>query len=163
VKRLRGFTLIEIVIALAIFVVIVTLAVQMTSTIEQVLAGRASRQVEQLLFSAAGRARDGMSGTSWGVYLAYDNVTRIPTQATIFSGTSFATRDVSADVIFSLSSYLRMTNVSLSGAGASSGSDHEIVFATLSGATTQYGSMAIDAFGATTTISISSVGIPTLP
>ncbi len=159
----RGFTLFETVITIGILATIFLVGFQANTILQNVLASRGARQTESVLGTAALRARNGLNGTNWGVYFAYDETTRIPTQAVIFSGLTYASRDVTKDLLFPLSHQLRMTNVSLSGAGASSGNDHEIDFTFLSGSTSQYGSMTIESYTSTTQINIPATGIVTRP
>lgn len=155
----RGFSLLEIVLAMGMLAMLFFVGLQAESVMQTVLAGRGARQVESVLGTAAQRARNGMNGTNWGAYFAYDNTTRFATQAVIYSGTTYASRDTTKDIVFPLGKSLKITSVSLSGAGVSSGSDHEINFTFLSGATTQYGSITITNFASTTQISIPATGI----
>lgn len=155
----RGFTLLETVLAIGLFAMLFLVGLQAQTAMQSVLAGRGSRQVESVLGTAAQRARNGLSGTNWGVYFVYDNTTRIATQAIIFSGSTYASRDTTKDLAFPLGNSLKFTDVSLSGAGVSSGNDHEIDFAFLSGTTTQYGSLTITNFASTTIIDIPATGI----
>jgi len=155
----RGFSLLEIVLSIGVLSALFFVGVQAESVMQNVLAGRGSRQMESVLATAAQKARNGQNGTGWGVYLSYDNTTKIATQAVIFSGNTYAARDVTKDLVFPLGRTLRFTNVSLSGAGVSSGVDHEIDFAYLSGATVQYGTITIANFASTTQITLPATGI----
>lgn len=155
----RGFTLLEMVLSIGLLSVIFFVGFQADTVMQTVLAGSGARQVESILGTASIHARNGMNGTNWGTYFAYDETTRIATQAVVFSGSTYATRDVTKDVVFSLGRALRFTNVSLSGASPSSGNDHEIDFTFLTGATSQYGSLTIASYASNTQIDISSTGI----
>lgn len=155
----RGFTLLEMVLTIGILGMIFLVGLQSQTVMQNVLAGRGARQMESVLDTAAQHARNGANGTNWGVYLAYDNTTRIATQAVLFSGATYATRDTTQDVLFPFGRDLKFPNVSLSGASASSGNDHEIDFTYLSGLTSQYGSMTITSYGSTTIIDIPATGI----
>ncbi len=155
----RGFTLFETIVVIGILSSIFVVGLQVSTVFENVLAARGARQIESVLGTAAQRARSGVNGTNWGVYFAYDNTTRIPTSAIIFSGSTYVSRDVTKDIVFPLSDNLKFTDVSLSGASPSSGNDHEIDFTFLSGSTTQYGSLTISSYASTTQIDIPATGI----
>lgn len=155
----RGFTVLDMVLAIGLLAALFLVGFQSVTIMQTVLAGRGARQVESVLGTAEMRVRSGMSGTNWGVYFAYDNTTRLATQAVLFSGATYATRDATQDIVFPFGRSMQFTNVSLSGASASSGNDHEIDFLFLSGSTTQYGSMTISSYASTTQIDIPAIGI----
>ena len=159
----RGFTMLEMLMVVSLVTVLFGLGMSSSSTLKNVIAQRGARQVESYLMSAASRARSGVGGTSWGVYFSYDAVTRKASLATLFSGTSYASRDATKDIFFPLDATLRLSSVLLSGSGISTGSDHEVVFATLSGSTTQYGTVTVDTFDRSTVISVSSSGTISRP
>lgn len=155
----RGFTLLEMVLTIGILATIFLVGLQANTILQNTLASRGARQMESVLDVAALRARNGVGGTNWGVYFAYDNTTRVASQAILFSGNTYATRDTTKDISFSFGRDLKFTNVSLQGAGASTGNDHEIDFTFLSGTTSQYGSVTIASYASTTVISIPAIGI----
>lgn len=158
----HGFTLIELVIVVAIIALFFGIGFASLNAMYKTSLTRAgSDAVEAALTTAAERARAGSQGTSWGVYIAYDDTTRIPTEAVVFSGTNYASRNTIYDLSYPLSSSPLVTNVSLQGAGASSGNDHEVVFAALSGATSQYGTITLTYADKTVTLTISPTGIVT--
>jgi hypothetical protein len=117
--------------------------------------------VASAISTAALKARAGTYGTAWGVYFDYDDTTRIPVKLVVFSGASYATRNTAYDIEYPLGALPVFTTVSLQGAGVSTGNDHELVFAPLTGTTTQYGSVVLTAHDKVSTISISSIGVPT--
>lgn len=131
----------------------------LNSMYKTALTRAGSDSLEAALAQATTRARVGSQGTSWGVYLAYDDTTRIPTQVVVFSGSSYATRNTTHDIIYPLSSSPLITNATLQGAQMSTGNDHEIVFAALSGATTQYGTITLTHANQTVTLTVSPTGI----
>lgn len=158
----RGFTLLETMITIGILGMIFLVGLQANTIFQNVLAGRGARQVESVLGLASMRARSGVQGTDWGVYFAYDDVTRKAVQAVIFSGSSYAARDASRDIVFPLGRDLTFPTVAFSGIAPSSLSDHEITFTFLSGATSQYGSMTIASYASSTQIDVSPTGIAVL-
>lgn len=159
----RGFTMLEVLVVVSILATLFGLGFSASNTLKNVIAARGARQVESLLLTAAGKARSGVGGTSWGLYVFYDPATRKAAGATIFSGTSYATRDATQDMVFPLDASLRLRTVLLSGGGASAGNDHEVVFSAFSGATTQYGSLTVDTHDRSTTIDVSPSGTVARP
>lgn len=159
----RGFTLLEVTLVIALLTTLFGVGFSAASTLRNIIAERGARQVESLLLTAAGRARNGVDGTSWGVYLPYDETSRQGAAATIFSGASYATRDAAKDIPYPLDESLRFTEAFLSGDGSSDGNDHEIVFGSQTGATEQYGSLTIDTHDKTVTIEISPSGTVARP
>lgn len=155
----RGFTLFETVLVIGLLAIIFLVGFQAETVIQSVMSAHGARQIESILGTAAQRARNGVQGTNWGVYFDYNETTRVATQAILFSGSTFASRDMVHDVVFTLGRDLRFSNVSLSGSVPSAGNDHEINFVFMSGATTQYGSITIVNLVSTTQIDISATGI----
>lgn len=159
----KGFTLVELLLTTAILAIVFALGTGVFSLVQQTAAAASGTvAIEQILGSAARRARSGENGTAWGVYLPYDETTRHTNTITVFSGASYATRTVSRDVSYRFNQGVGFTVVDLSGAGSSAGNDHEVVFAALSGITTQYGSITLDVYGQTFTITITESGVPVL-
>jgi prepilin-type N-terminal cleavage/methylation domain-containing protein len=163
VKNPRGFTFIEMVMTLAVLGILFSVAGVSLSKLQQSLTTSASdREITYILTSAARKARHGLRGTPWGVYIPYDAVTRVSTgTVTVFSGTSYAARNTAYDVIYTINDDIRFTTVDFSGAAANTTSDHEIVFSALTGATTQYGSITVTWFNNSRTLNVSADGIMT--
>lgn len=158
----QGFTLVEIVITLAIMAILFASAGVGLSRLEQSLAGSTSdREILHILSSASRKARHGAQGTAWGVYIPYDAGTRTATSVTVFSGTSYATRTAAYDVRYVINDDSKFSYVDFSGAGVDTGNDQEIVFDPLSGSTADYGSIILDWHNTTRTLSISADGIAT--
>ena len=159
----RGFTTIELLVTTAIIVIVFTLGTSVFSLIQQTAAAPSGTiALEQILGSAARRARAGVAGTAWGVYLPYDEVTRHAGSVTVFSGNTYATRNVSLDSISRFNEGVEFTTVDLSGAQSSLGNDHEIIFASISGQTSQYGSVTLNVYGKTFVITITEDGFVVL-
>ncbi|MEK9156798.1 MAG: hypothetical protein AAB448_01525 [Patescibacteria group bacterium] len=157
----RGTTFIEVMLVVALLLGMFTFGGFALSRFQKSTASIASdRGVVNALSIAARRARSGASGTVWGVYIPYDESTRLASNIIVFSGTSYAARTVSKDMVFSLSDSIAFTSVDFSGSGVDATNSHEIVFAPLTGATTQYGSLVLSWFETTRTILIGSNGIP---
>lgn len=116
------------------------------------------REVISILSTAARQARMGVSGGDWGVYIPYDNSSRLATSITLFHGATYATRVVADDRIYTVNSNAQFMSVDFSGPAVNTVNDHEIVFSTLSGSTVQYGSIILTWYGQTRTITIDPDG-----
>lgn len=159
----RGFTMLEVLVVVSLMTALFGVGFSASGTLKNVIAARGARQVESLLLTAAGKARSGVGGSSWGLYVFYDPTTRKAESATIFSGASYAARDAAKDMVFPLDGSLRLRTVLLSGSGASAGNDHEVVFSAFSGTTAQYGSLTVDTYDRSTTIDVSPSGTVARP
>jgi prepilin-type N-terminal cleavage/methylation domain-containing protein len=157
-----GFTLIEVLVSVGILALFFGLSFASLSAMHKTSIVRGSGDtVASAVSTAALKARSGAYGTPWGVYFDYDNVTRIPVKVVVFSGSTYASRNTAYDIEYPLGVLPVFTTVSLQGAGVSGGSDHELVFAALTGTTSQYGSIVLTAHDKVSTITISSIGVPT--
>lgn len=155
----RGITLLETMMSIAIVGVLFLAATFGLSVFQRSFAAQTvDREFTNALSTAARRARMGMNGDSWGVYIPYDAVTRLATTMTLFHGTSYATRVVADDRIYSINEDAKFISVDFSGIAADTGNDHEILFQSLSGSTTQYGSVVIEWYGKQRTIVINPDG-----
>lgn len=159
----RGFTTIELLVTTAIIVIVFTLGTTVFSLIQQTAAAPSGTlALEQILGSAARRARAGVQGSAWGVYIPYDDVTRTTSTVTIFSGDTYATRDLNFDLPSRFNEGVAFEVVDFSGEQNPLGNDHEITFAALSGETAQYGSVTLNVYGETSVITITEDGFVVL-
>lgn len=127
--------------------------------LEDSIATRTSdREITYILTTAARKARHGVHGTNWGVYIPYDLTTRTTQTITVFSGDNYATRNTAYDVTYNVSDEIAFTTVDLSGSGPGTANDQEIIFNAFSGSTADYGSITVTWFGNTRTISIDEDG-----
>ncbi len=158
-RALRGFTMIEALLVIAIVVVIFAFSLEAAASIQRVSEGQGGvGAVRDALTLASERARLGVAQTPWGVYLDYDDDTREAESATVFAGPSYVLRDTTYDLLVSLRPALHVQNATLSGVLPSSGSDHEIVFSPLNAVTTQYGDVTLESSNVQTLLHISSFG-----
>lgn len=157
----RGVTLLEVTFVVAILVALFGMTAFGLSHFQRAVATVASdRDVTNALAIAARRARDGMQGSAWGVYIPYNETTRTTSSIVIFAGASYAARNPALDLTFSASEEIAFVAVDFSGAAQDATNSHEIVFTPYSGATTQYGSVTLEWYGAARVLTIGSNGIP---
>ncbi|MEK7094632.1 MAG: prepilin-type N-terminal cleavage/methylation domain-containing protein [Patescibacteria group bacterium] len=157
--RARGFTVIEALLVLAVVAVIFAFALEASSGIQKAAEGQGGVAAARDAFTLASeRARLGVAESPWGVYLAYNEVTRVAESITVFAGASYTLRNPSYDLVVTLRPSLRVPNAALAGAGVSGGSDHEAVFAALDARTTQYGTVTFQVNDVQTLLQISSFG-----
>jgi Tfp pilus assembly protein FimT len=157
----RGSTFIELIMVVALLLVIFSFGGITLSRFQRSTAYIAGdREVINVISMAARRARNGTAGTPWGVYFKYDDTTRTAINLTVFSGNSYATRITNRDLTFDVSNKITFTSVDFSGSGVDVISSHEIIFAPLTGTTTNYGSIVLSWYDATRTLIINSNGLP---
>lgn len=161
-KNSRGFTIIETLVSLTIISVLVGLtAVGASQLTKRLLVSPSDAYLESILITASRRARDGVGGSDWGVFLPYDETTRVLSSITVFKGSSYALRDSAFDHVFPFSDKIDFVSVDFSGEDISTGNDHEIVFQRYSGETTMFGSVEIEVVGIGRIVTVTSQGIIT--
>lgn len=157
----RGVTSLEIMIAVAVLGIVFGMSGLSYSRLQRMAASVTSdREVTNVLATAARRARSGVGGTSWGVYIPFNETTRKTPSMVVFAGSSYAARDTSKDLVFGVSDDIAFTSVDFSGAAADTANSHEIVFSSLTGTTAQYGSVTVTYFDMSQTLTIPANGIP---
>lgn len=155
----RGFTYLELMFTIAILGSIFILSTYGLSRLQRSFTAQSvDREVVSILSSAARQARMGVQGGDWGVYIPYDNSSRLATSITLFHGATYATRVFADDRVYTVNSNAQFVSVDFSGPAADTVNDHEIVFSTLSGNTAQYGSIILTWYGQTRTIIIDPDG-----
>jgi prepilin-type N-terminal cleavage/methylation domain-containing protein len=158
----KGFTLIELIISIAIISFVVGLSAFGASQLaKQLYLAPADAAMTHVLTTAARHARNGIGDSAWGVYIPYDETTRQSTEAILYKGSSYASRDQSADISFPISETTRFTTMNLSGASPTSGNDHEVNFTKRSGDTSNYGTITLTVFGQERIIAVSAEGFAT--
>lgn len=157
--RPRGFTILDVMLTIGIVGVLFFTTTYGLSVFQRSFAAQTvDRELTNILSTAARRARMGKSNDRWGLYIPYDATTRRATTMTLFHGTSYATRVVADDQIYTINSHTKFVTVDFSGAAADTGNDHEILFQSLSGSTTQYGSIVLEWYDKQRTITIDPDG-----
>ncbi|NQV90416.1 prepilin-type N-terminal cleavage/methylation domain-containing protein [Candidatus Uhrbacteria bacterium] len=161
-KQRKGFTIVEVLISISILSMLFAIGATGASRMsKRLLIGPSDAYLENILTTASRRARDGVEGGSWGVYLPYDEETRNLSEVVVFKGSSYATRDSAFDQVFPYANKTDFITVDFSGAGVDTTNDHEVIFMLYSGQTSQYGSVDLEVFGVARTVRISPEGFIT--
>jgi type II secretory pathway pseudopilin PulG len=162
-KRSRaGFVLTEAVMAIAIMSTFFGLTlITLDLAYKTSLVRGSSDVIMSAIATANARAKNGLYGTNWGVYLFYDESTREADSIVVFSGDSYNTRVISRDIYYDLNPRPHIYSAEFSGMLPSSGNDHEIVFEVLTGRTSQYGQVDLAGTGNGVNVGVSPLGIPT--
>jgi len=155
-KKAAGFTLVEIIVVIGILVIVFFLGLEVVSSFQRAMSKQSARATEIVFQTAARMAREGEKGTAWGVYVPYDEVSRRSDNMIIFSGTSYATRDTTRDIVYPISRELKF--ISFKDDPASSGNDHEIVFSYLTGATITAVEINLEYSGGAMVVTIPTIG-----
>ncbi len=129
-----GFTFIEVIIVVLILSVLVAITVSdFVFWSKRIDVDNTTQEFANILRLAQNRTLSSEGSSQYGVYL---NTTTSPHQYVMFKGTSYATRDTSADQIYLLQQMLEFFNINLGGG-------NEIVFNKLTGASQQSGNLSI--------------------
>ncbi len=156
-----GFTLVELIVSIGLFAIIILVTMPSVSKLGDSRAVEPADELAALLTSAARNARHGANASARGLYLPYDNATRLMSEVILFSGDSYALREASEDIVFDFDDATTFDSVFLSGAAPSSGDDHEAVFSVLTGETSQYGTVTLTSRGETRDVDVSPSGFIT--
>lgn len=133
-KKHRGFTLIEVVIVLAILAVILTIVIfDFLSFKKETDVQNSSQEFAVVLQLAQSKTLSSENDSKYGVYL---DTTVLPNKYILFKGASYDLRDVSADIIYFLPDTIEFYSISLGGG-------NEVVFNKLTGASEEQGSVSI--------------------
>ena len=158
----HGFTTLELLVVMTIVLIVFGISFFAVTQVQRGISlETADIAVIDVLTTANRRARAGEQQSSWGVYFPYNETTRTANELLVFSGNSYATRDVAFDISYQMPETTLFDYIDLSGAGSSSGNDHEIVFSALYGATSQYGYLILKSLEATRTITVTEEGVVT--
>lgn len=127
----KAFTFIEILIAIGIIVLIIGLTIPAFHYFQSESAlNNNAREIISALRLVQAKTVASEAEDSWGVYFNADSYI-------LFKGTSFLARDPAYDKNYQLSKRAEIHEISLAG------SDSEIVFERISGATFNYGSVSL--------------------
>ncbi|MDP2930802.1 MAG: hypothetical protein Q8N56_04370 [bacterium] len=130
----KGFTLLELSVVVGI---IILLTVLVTPSLNYFRANSAlndaSEEIISVLSLAKNKAVSSEGPSRWGVYFDFAS----PQKYILFKGSSFVSRDQSADVVHNLPPSVEFSAIDLYG-GAT-----ETVFSRINGATQQFGSLSL--------------------
>ncbi len=161
-SKQNGFTLIEVIISIALLSMLFGLALYGTTKLStQLFIGPADANLVNVLTTASRRARDGVGGGAWGVYLPFDEQTRVLSEAVVYKGSSYALRDTAYDQTFAFSERVKFVSVDFSGSAPTTINSHEVLFEKYSGQTSQYGSVELETMGVTRHVTVSNHGFVT--
>jgi len=157
---MRGMTLIETILTVTILAIVLGAGLVGVSRLYNRFALESGdAAVRRILVTAEREALAGSQGVSWGMYLPYDEETRVTETVIVFAGESYATRQQNLDRTYRFPSSTKFTSVHLSGPVPSDGNDHEVVFRSLTGSTDQYGTISLTILEKVSTITISPEGL----
>jgi len=149
-KKIKGFTLLEVVVVVALVVIIATTSFTIQGSIlVDTNVDTKTREVVEMLKLAQLRSISRYKDSQWGVYF---QVNPGDDRFIVYKGSSYATRNTAYDMILNLSTNLSFSNITFSGS--------EVNFAKITGKTTQTGSVQIvPTQGNTVTISVNSLWV----
>ena len=146
---MRGFTLIEILVVIGIFVVIAAMAVPVFGNWQN-RAGlnSAEAEIRQLIRQARARSLAGLDGSAHGVYLSVDS----GGGAVLYEGNSYASRTRDYDLVIELPATIYLSTTLIG---------NEINFSQGLGEPNTYGTMTIanSASGETASIFVNELGV----
>lgn len=162
-KNRPGFTLAEVTIVVFILGIIFSMSYYSVWAVYRTSLMRGSSDTVIMAFQTAlTKAQSGEQGMSWGVYLDYDDTSRVPTKVTVFAGAGYAVRSTQYDIDYTLPANPRITGAYLSGPAVSAGNDHQVVFEPLSGTTLDFGRINLGGDNKAVNLHISSHGMITV-
>ncbi len=169
-KQPQGFTLIETVMTLTIMSGLFSLTLlTMDMAYKTSLIRGTSDAVTSSISTASARSRNGLYGMYWGVYIDYDDATRVANEVVVFAvngsvvafdDADYARRDPTYDLHYDLSPRPYFHWVDLAGGSATTGDDHEIIFDPLTGSTQDWGSIDLAGPVIGVNIDVSPLGTP---
>ncbi len=137
----QGFTIIEMLLVVAVMMIITVVAAPLYANLNNSnQLDAASSILVQDLYQAQTFSRNRSRDTSWGVAVNGQVIT-------LFSGTSYATRDTASDI-----TYIVPSAIQLSGT-------NQIVYSKLYGLPTTTGSFGLTANGKTINVTVNNKGM----
>ena len=136
----RGFTIIEMLLVVAVMMIITVVAAPLYSNLNNGnQLDAASNILVQDLYQAQTFSRNRSRDTNWGVAVNGQVIT-------LFSGTSYATRDPASDVNYTVPSAIQLSGTT------------QIIYSKLYGLPTSTGSFGLTANGKTVNVTVNSKG-----
>lgn len=125
--RLRGFTVIELVIVMGLMTVLLSGFLAIGSMLQNSVSVRSHKNISALVVEASVRARNAVNNSDWGVYFTTNATTNVLTSITVFSGESYATRDTTRDLVIPIDA-AAVATFALSNVSPYTGNGKELVF-----------------------------------
>ncbi|HEA84634.1 MAG TPA: hypothetical protein ENI04_01475 [Candidatus Wildermuthbacteria bacterium] len=129
---MKGATLLEVIIGIAVLFILVAIALPSSSTKKTTDIQIDAQQIVSTLSLARSRTTASESASQHGVF--FDVVS---SSYTLFEGSDYISRDIGEDQVFELSSSVEISSVSFAGG-------NEIVFERIYGSTLQSGSLVLE-------------------
>ena len=134
-KKREAFTLIEVVIVMAILIIVILLSITTLRLLTKRTELEASvNNIISTLNVARNKTLASEKASQYGVYF---DASTIPNKYILFQGSDYISRDIDFDEIYNLPSSIEITNIGFSGGG------NEIIFNRLEGDTENFGSLTI--------------------
>ncbi|EKD47529.1 MAG: hypothetical protein ACD_66C00019G0003 [uncultured bacterium] len=156
----KGFTLLEIIIVIGIFLLLVSIVFSSVRVANDSLRAKTHQEIYTQLLGASRRARDGAYNSSWGVYFNYNEVTKEADSLILYAGDNYASRDVNYDLVTKIDPQINFSNISLEDVALFVGDGNEVTFEAYSGDPHQIGSIILKTGNKETLITIDSTGVP---
>jgi len=152
----------EVIVSIALLSLLFGLAIYATTKLStQLFIAPADAHLLHVLTTASRRARDGVQSSAWGVYLPFNETTRVLSEVTVYKGQTYDLRDPAYDQTFSFSERVKFVSVDLSGSAPATSNSHEVSFDLYSGSTSAYGSIELETMGITRHVTVSPHGFVT--
>ncbi len=135
ITKKNGFTLIEILVAMAIMMIMLAITIDMTKSLnDSVELENAGKNVDLKIRTAKSRSIGALANTNYGVHFETSRVVIFDASAVYADGSP-------ANEVFTLPDKVEIYNIALNGGGA------DLAFDRLTGNTSDYGSVGIRVIG----------------
>jgi len=134
----KGFTLLELTVAIGVLVVILSISIMSSSTF--ILRGHINTTKQEIihtLHKAQMNSIYKLNDSEWGVHFVIDNGSGI-SEFTFFQGTTYASRDTSFDETHEIPTTVVIDSISLTGGG------NDVIFTKKTGETSYSGNIIIE-------------------
>lgn len=134
-KNILGFTLIELLVIIGILIILTMIAVPVFRSFQKESdLTNSTEEIINTLRLAQNKTLASEKNSQWGVYFSTSTT---PHQYTLFKGSSYVSRDTSADEIYNLPERIEIYEINLANGGT------EVVFDRVAGTTNQPGIVSL--------------------